>query len=33
VGDACTGSNPRKITPKEMEPLLKACFYDTDVDF
>ncbi|MDR2596720.1 MAG: iron-containing alcohol dehydrogenase [Treponema sp.] len=33
VGDACTGSNPRKITPPEMERLLKACFYDTDVDF
>ena len=33
VGDACTGSNPRAITPAEMEKLLKACFYDTDVDF
>ena len=33
VGDACTGSNPRSITPAEMERLLKACFYDTEVDF
>jgi len=33
VGDACTGSNPRKITPAEMEKLLRACFYDTEVDF
>ncbi|MEN6593707.1 MAG: iron-containing alcohol dehydrogenase [Clostridiaceae bacterium] len=33
VGDACTGSNPRSITPKEMEKLLKACYYDTEVDF
>ena len=33
VGDACTGSNPRAITPAVMEKLLKACFYDTEVDF
>lgn len=33
VGDACTGSNPRSITPAEMEKLLKCCFYDTEVDF
>jgi len=33
VGDACTGSNPRKITPPEMEQLLKACYYNTDVNF
>lgn len=33
VGDACTGSNPRKITPAEMEKLLKCCFYDEEVDF
>jgi alcohol dehydrogenase class IV len=33
VGDACTGSNPRKITPPEMEQLLKACYYNKDVDF
>ena len=33
VGDACTGSNPRPITPAEMEKLLKCCFYDEEVDF
>jgi hypothetical protein len=33
VGDACTGSNPRKIAPPEMEKLLRCCFYDTEVDF
>jgi len=33
VGDACTGSNPRKITPPEMEQLLKACYYNKDVNF
>jgi alcohol dehydrogenase class IV len=33
VGDACTGSNPRPITPPEMEKLLTACFYDTEVNF
>ncbi len=33
VGDACTGSNPRAITPAQMEKLLKCCFYDTKVDF
>jgi len=33
VGDACTGSNPRKITPAEMEKLLKCCFYDEEVNF
>ncbi|MEA4869826.1 MAG: iron-containing alcohol dehydrogenase [Christensenella sp.] len=33
VGDACTGSNPRAITPAEMEKLLKACYYDTEVNF
>lgn len=33
VGDACTGSNPRQITPKQMEELLKCCFYDTEVNF
>lgn len=30
VGDACTGSNPRKITPSQMEELLKSCFYDAE---
>ncbi|MDO4439385.1 MAG: iron-containing alcohol dehydrogenase [Eubacteriales bacterium] len=33
VGDACTGSNPREITPEVMAKLLKACFYDEEVDF
>ena len=33
VGDACTGSNPRAITPAVMEKLLKACYYDLTVDF
>ncbi len=33
VADACTGSNPRSITPAQMEKLLKCCYYDTEVDF
>ena len=33
VEDACTGSNPRKISVPEMEKLLKCCYYDTEVDF
>lgn len=33
VGDACTGSNPRSITPAEMEKLLTCCYYDKEVDF
>ena len=33
VGDACTGSNPREITPEVMEKLLTCCYYDTEVDF
>ncbi len=33
VGDACTGSNPRKITPEQMERLLECCYYDKEVDF
>ena len=33
VGDACTGSNPREITPAQMEKLLKCCLYDEEVDF
>lgn len=32
VGDACTGSNPRSITPAQMEQLLKATYYGTKVD-
>ena len=33
VGDACTGSNPRKIDPEQMAKLLKCCYYDEEVDF
>lgn len=33
VGDACTGSNPRPITPAEMEKLLACTYYGTEVDF
>ena len=33
IGDACTGSNPRIPTQEEMEKLLKACFYDEEIDF
>ena len=33
VGDACTGSNPRAITPEQMEQLFGCCYYGTEVDF
>jgi alcohol dehydrogenase class IV len=33
IGDACTGSNPRPITPAEMEKLLNCIYYGTEVDF
>ncbi|QTQ11808.1 iron-containing alcohol dehydrogenase [Treponema parvum] len=33
ISDACTGSNPRQPTQKEMEELLKCCYYDTEVNF
>jgi len=33
VGDACTGSNPRPVTPEEMEKLLTCTYYGTEVDF
>ena len=33
IGDACTGSNPRIPTVEEMEKLLTACYYDTEIDF
>jgi len=33
VEDACTGSNPRPITPEEMEKLLNCIYYGTKVDF
>lgn len=32
VNDACSGSNPRSITPEQMEQLLKCCYYGTKVD-
>ena len=33
IADACTGSNPRIPSQEEMEMLLKACYYDREVDF
>ena len=33
VGDVCTGSNPREITPAQMEKLLTCTYYGTEVDF
>jgi len=33
VGDACTGSNPRTITPAEMEKLFQCIYYGTEVNF
>ncbi len=33
VGDACTGSNPRSITPAQMEKLFTAIYYGDKVDF
>ena len=33
VGDACTGSNPRSITPEQMEKLFECTYYGTEVDF
>ncbi len=33
VGDACTGSNPRIITPELMEKLLNCTYYGTKVVF
>nr|WP_330365333.1 iron-containing alcohol dehydrogenase [Shuttleworthia sp. MSX8B] len=33
IADACTGSNPRIPSQEEMEKLLKACYYDREVDF
>ncbi|ONI38518.1 butanol dehydrogenase [Candidatus Epulonipiscium fishelsonii] len=32
IADACTGSNPRSITPEQMEELFKACYYGTEVN-
>lgn len=33
VGDACTGSNPREITPAQMAELFKCTYYGTEVNF
>ena len=33
VGDACTGSNPRPITPAEMERLFHCVYYGEKVNF
>lgn len=33
VSDACTGSNPREITPEVMEKLFVCTYYGTKVDF
>ncbi|MDR0423853.1 MAG: iron-containing alcohol dehydrogenase [Clostridiales Family XIII bacterium] len=33
VGDACTGSNPRRVDPAQMEKLLNAIYYGEAVDF
>lgn len=33
IADACTGSNPRKITKDEMVKLFKAIYYGTEVTF
>ena len=33
VGDACTGSNPRPVTPAEMEKLFTCVYYGTEVEF
>lgn len=33
IADACTGSNPRQPSQEEMEKLLKACYYDLEIDF
>lgn len=33
VSDACTGSNPRSITPLQMEQLLTCAYYGTEVEF
>lgn len=33
VNDACTGSNPRSITPEQMAELFKCCYYGHSVNF
>lgn len=32
VGDACTGTNPRSVTPDQMKQLLECIYYGTKVD-
>ena len=33
VGDPCTGTNPRKVTPEQMTELFKCVYYGKEVDF
>lgn len=33
IADACTLTNPRTPDQEEMEKVLKACYYDTEIDF
>lgn len=33
VGDACTFENPRKTEAEDFEKILKACYYNTVIDF
>ncbi|MDO5560163.1 MAG: iron-containing alcohol dehydrogenase [Oscillospiraceae bacterium] len=33
AGDACTGSNPRSVTPEEMSRLFTCIYYGTEPDF
>ena len=33
IADACTGSNPRQPSQEDMEKLLRACYYDLEIDF
>ena len=33
IGDACTGSNPIVPSQEQMEMVLAACYYDTDIEF
>lgn len=33
IGDAFTGTNPRQPSQEEMEKLLKAVYYDLEIDF
>ena len=30
---ACTPENPRETKAADFEKILKACYYDTDIDF